>query len=145
MTRFVRALVRPAVACSRALMAAFFFCIANLGIAANLPSGYGLSPGQGVYSDNGQYLLIMQGDGNLVYYRVGDWAVRWHSGTWGLPGNFLAMQGDGNAVTYYTPPVVAATKDGDFYAKPQLQQTYATWYSATAGNPGAYMKAQDDG
>ena len=135
-------LIRSIVA--RRLLAAFLLCATMLSSAADLPSGQGLGPGQGIYSDNGQYLLLMQSDGNLVYYRVSDGAVRWHTNTWGTPGAVLAMQGDGNAVTYYSPPIIPAGK-GDGYAKPQLQQTYATWYSATAGNPGAYMKAQNDG
>ena len=126
------------------LLAAFLLCATVLSSAADLPSGHGLGPGQGIYSDNGQYLLLMQSDGNLVYYRVSDGAVRWHTNTWGTPGAVLAMQGDGNAVTYYTPPIIPAGKDGG-YAKPQPQQTYATWYSATSGNPGAYMRAQNDG
>ncbi|WP_143684458.1 hypothetical protein [Variovorax sp. KK3] len=128
----------------KTLLAGLLACYAAWVSAANLPSGQGLAPGQGIYSDNGQYLLVMQGDGNLVHYRVSDGAVRWHSNTAGSPGSILAMQGDGNAVTYFTPPHVPPTKGGG-YAKPQGLRTYPTWYSATAGNPGAYMRSQDDG
>ncbi len=90
-----------------------------------------LFAGQTVWSGNGSYRLVMQGDGNLVSYgpsgalwstrtagsgadRVimqGDGnlvlyagsAAKWNTGTM-LPGNWLAVQDDGNVVTYRSGP-----------------------------------------
>ncbi len=58
-----------------------------------------LTAGQELYSSNVQYLLAMQGDGNLVEYGPGSQVI-WASGTNGNPGAFAAMQGDGNLVVY---------------------------------------------
>ena len=44
-----------------------------------------LTANQSIYSPNGQYQLIMQGDGNLVEYGPGG-QVMWNAGTWGNPG-----------------------------------------------------------
>lgn len=100
--------------------------MANLSSAANLPPGYSLYPGQGIYSDDRQYVLIMQGDGNLVYYRTSDWAVRWASYTNGKGGYVAPMQGDGNFVAYNSG-------------------WGALWNAATQNHPGAYLSAQNDG
>lgn len=61
-----------------------------------LPGGGVLRPGQALVA--GEYVLSMQGDGNLVIYRGGraEWATR----TDRNPGAFLAFQTDGNAVVY---------------------------------------------
>jgi hypothetical protein len=125
-------------------IAAIVFCIAGLANAAILAPGSVMYPGQSIHSDNQQYMLIMQGDGNLVYYRVADGAVRWNTGTSNLPGGFLVMQGDGNAVTYYDPPPLPVQKGEPVYYK-EPPARYATWYSATSGNAGAFLKPQDDG
>lgn len=128
---------------SRVIAATLFF-IAGLAGAGVLAPGAAMYAGQSIYSDNQQYMLIMQGDGNLVYYRVADGAVRWNTGTSNLPGGFLVMQGDGNAVTYYDPPPLPVQKGEPFYYKAPPPR-YPTWYSATSGNAGAYLKPQDDG
>ena len=127
----------------KAIAATSFFVAAHAS-AAILAPGAAMYAGQSIYSDNGQYMLTMQNDGNLVYYRVVDGAVRWNTGTSNLPGSFLAMQADGNAVTYYDPPVLPALKGQPVYYK-EPPARYATWYSATSGNAGAYLKPQDDG
>jgi hypothetical protein len=80
---------------------------------------------QSIYSPNGQYQLIMQGDGNLVEYGPGG-LVMWNAGTWGNPGAYAIMQGDGNLVVY--SPAGAAL-----------------WNSGTSGNPGAFFRLQNDG
>jgi surface antigen len=59
--------------------------------------GENLYSGQSMYSQNGQYRLVQQGDGNLVLY--GPAAARWATMTFGS-NNFTAMQGDANLVTY---------------------------------------------
>ncbi|VTU26519.1 D-mannose binding lectin [Variovorax sp. PBS-H4] len=126
------------------LIAATLFFIVGIAGAAILAPGAVMYAGQSIYSDNQQYMLAMQGDGNLVYYRVADGSVRWNTGTSNLPGGFLVMQGDGNAVTYYDPPPLPVQKGEPVYYK-EPPARYATWYSATSGNAGAYLKPQDDG
>ena len=60
-------------------IAATLFFIAGHASAAILAPGAAMYAGQSIYSDNGQYMLTMQSDGNLVYYRVVDGAVRWNT------------------------------------------------------------------
>ena len=78
-----------------------------------------------IYSPDGQYQLIMQGDGNLVEYGPGG-RVMWNAGTWGNPGASAIMKVDGNLVVYSS----AGT---------------ALWNSGTYGNPGAYLVLVDGG
>lgn len=106
-----------------------FFILLMFGgsiFAANLPPYTNLNPGQSIFSDNGQYQLIMQNDGNLVYYRLSGMTPRFNSQTHGNPGAWTQMQGDGNLVTY--------TSGGR-----------ALWYTGTSNSPGAYVAVQDDG
>jgi len=91
----------------------------------NLRKLYGI-PVTGVlkehyFSANRQYVLVFQGDGNLVLY--GSSGALWWTGTIG--SDLCAMQGDGNLVIYNngTP----------------------TWSSGTPGNPGAHIAVQDTG
>lgn len=63
-----------------------------------LTSGQVLEQNQFIVSPGGRYVLVMQGDGNLVMYS-GTSAV-WASGTGGNPGAFLGIQDDGNIVIY---------------------------------------------
>jgi murein DD-endopeptidase MepM/ murein hydrolase activator NlpD len=51
----------------------------------SVPAGTTLNPGDAVTSPNGQFRLILQGDGNLVEYGIGN-AVLWASNTSGQPG-----------------------------------------------------------
>ncbi|MFJ4295297.1 peptidoglycan DD-metalloendopeptidase family protein [Curtobacterium sp. NPDC089689] len=51
----------------------------------SVPAGTVLNPGDSVTSPNGQFRLILQGDGNLVEYGIGN-AVLWASGTSNKPG-----------------------------------------------------------
>src|SRR4029077_5451152 len=80
---------------------------------------------QSIASPNGQYDLIMQGDGNLVEYGPGGQVI-WDSGTYGNPGAYAIMQGDGNLVVYSS----AGTP---------------LWNSGTYGNPGASFQLQNNG
>jgi hypothetical protein len=91
-----------------------------------------LNPGQELWLNgvmtppNGRGRLIMQGDGNLVFYRArGENPYLWDTATNGTGATRLAMQEDGNLVIY-TP-------------------THPVWASNTAGNPGAHFRVQDDG
>lgn len=65
----------------------------------------------------------MQGDGNLVFYRNSDNAVRFATMAFGY---YAAMQTDGNFVEYGTTGA-------------------AVWYTNTAGNAGSFLAIQDDG
>ena len=85
-----------------------------------------LLPDRSVRSENGQYRLVYQADGNLVLYDNGDETALWMTHTGGtVPGQAI-LQPDGNFVVY----------DGD---------GAAVWVSGTSGNPGAYMVVQSDG
>ncbi len=59
-----------------------------------------LSPGDTITSDNGQYELTYQNDGNLVIYRTSNKSALWASGTNGKPAWRTYMQPDGNLVVY---------------------------------------------
>ena len=58
--------------------------------------------GQELHSLNGKFKLTMQGDGNLVGYRMSDAKAFWNKGYQKkpVPPYKLAMQGDGNLVIY---------------------------------------------
>jgi murein DD-endopeptidase MepM/ murein hydrolase activator NlpD len=84
----------------------------------------GLSPGQvlgvGQELQDGPFIVVMQGDGNLVEYVSepnGQIYPLWDSGTYGNPGAFAVMQSDGNLVVY--------------------RQGSPLWSSGTYGHPGA--------
>ncbi len=82
------------------------------------------SSSQSLQSSNGEYRLVMQGDGNLVIYGPG--AALWATGTNGGSDRTLAMQGDGNLVIYNGAG-------------------QALWNTATGGTPGTSLALQDDG
>ena len=60
-------------------------------------AGGGVLPAGG-FLVAGQYILLMQGDGNAVVY--GNGRALWSTGTNGNPGARLMVQGDGNTVVY---------------------------------------------
>jgi len=74
--------------------------IANGNGETFLRTGERLTIYESLRSQNGQYQLVMQGDGNLVSRRLSDGAVIWNSATDGNPGAFCVMQPDGNFVVY---------------------------------------------
>ncbi|MFJ5144230.1 peptidoglycan DD-metalloendopeptidase family protein [Curtobacterium sp. NPDC088465] len=57
-------------------------------------AGTTLQPGDAVTSANGQFRLVMQGDGNLVEYGIGN-VVLWASNTANQPGAAAVVQKDG--------------------------------------------------
>jgi|GEM_PF-3772245 len=73
--------------------------------------------------DGNTYSLILQGDGNVVFYQtnVQPWRAQWSTGTAGRGGNMLIMQADGNLVLY------------------NRTRNTPVWSSGTNGNPGAYL------
>ena len=89
-------------------------------LAATAAGGV-LSPGSFLVA--GQYILLMQGDGNAVVY--GNGRALWSTGTGGNPGARLVVQSDGNTVVY----------------GPTNQ---ALWQTATAG-AGAVLGLDTDG
>ena len=91
-----------------------------------LRAGQALVVGASIKSNNGQFHLILQADGNLVAYdkyNVAIWAshTNGHSGAWEL-----VMQGDGNLVMY------------------DVKQ-HAFWATNTNGKGGVVIIMQDDG
>ena len=89
-----------------------------------LNPGEQLNAGQRLVSTNGSYVLVMQGDGNLVEYAPGNRAV-WASGT-SVANSVALMQRDGNLV------VIAPGN------RP-------VWGTGTSGNAGADLELQNDG
>lgn len=83
-----------------------------------------LVAGERLVSPNGQYVLVMQGDGNLVEYAPGN-RPAWATGT-AVRDSIVRLQGDGNLV------VVAPGN------RP-------VWSTGTEGNPEATLRVQDDG
>lgn len=84
-----------------------------------------LTSGQGITSNDGRCLLVMQADGNLVLYESipGGRRPLWASNT-GAGGSRAVMQGDGNLVVY----------------APSNQPLWAS----NTGTPGAILVLQDD-
>lgn len=88
-----------------------------------LASGSTLAPNHFIISPDGESVLRMQSDGNLVLYS--DFAPTWSSGTFGKTPTQLIMQTDGNLVIYFS--------DG------------SNWSTDTFGNSGATLTLQSDG
>jgi hypothetical protein len=74
-----------------------------------LGPGESLRPGQSLFSTNMAYELRLQGDGNMVLYRVADWKPLWWSKTEGRLISALTMQLDGNLVIYRQGPSAWST------------------------------------
>lgn len=84
-----------------------------------------LVPGQTFTSGN--YLVALQGDGNLVLYRQNAGALQpvWHTATHGTNVTYAVMQTDGNFVLY--------------------SESTPVWHTVTHGNPGAVMRLDSEG
>jgi hypothetical protein len=83
----------------------------------------------GIFSANGQSVLWMQSDGNLVVYKItsGGWVYGgWHAATNGSGATAAYFQNDGNLVLY-------------------AGQGVAVWSTGTNGNDCAQIAVQDDG
>jgi hypothetical protein len=92
-------------------------------INTSLPTGF-MFPGQSIETADRRYKLILQRDGNLVFYSPTK--PLWATGTDGKSILFLAMQSDGNLVLY------------DKTAKP-------VWYTGTPGYGPSKLVSQQDG
>jgi hypothetical protein len=90
-----------------------------------LNPGEMLRRGEHLTSENGQYRLVMQKDGNLVLYGAGKHPL-WASNTQDQRVDKCIMQKDGNLVLY-------------------LHDGQPVWASNTNGRPGSYLLLQNDG
>lgn len=88
-----------------------------------LQSGAVLQPKEYLLSQDGQSVLTLQDDGNLVLYS--NFKATWNTVTFGRPADRLEMGADGNLVIYF--------KDR------------TTWSTNTQGHPGATLNLQTDG
>jgi len=85
-----------------------------------------LNVNESLISKNGQYELLLQGDGNLVLLRRANRHPIWASGTNGKDVAAAVMQGDGNFVIYG-------------------YRNEAFWSSDTMGKFGAWLLLHDVG
>jgi hypothetical protein len=88
-----------------------------------LAPNQGLSLNSSIVSPNGQYRLIMQGDGNLVLYSPN--RAIWWTGTQNTGASLFVIQGDGNMVIY--------------------SPSRAVWASYTQNRGAKTLFLQDDG
>lgn len=96
-------------------------------IGSRLNSGQTLPVGDSLRSNNGDFSLDMQSDGNLVLYGNTDpRKVLWKTKTDGKDIAKCIMQKDGNLVLY-------------------RHNEDAEWSTKTDGHIGAYLDLQDDG
>jgi eukaryotic-like serine/threonine-protein kinase len=100
-----------------------------------LASGGTLQPGQSIVSPNGQYILSMQPDGNLVEYPRHGSRPSWQSGSSGNFGAYAVVQVDGDFVVY---------PHGES-APPPGHPTPALWSTGTYGHPGTSVEILNDG
>lgn len=121
-------LIRLLIGLAFAMVSVFLVVpMSSASAAANtdrLNPGESLGAGQQLISPNGQFVLVMQGDGNLVEYAPGNRAV-WASGT-NRANSITLMQTDGNLVVIAPGNV-------------------PVWNAGTSGNPGADVELQNDG
>jgi hypothetical protein len=109
----------------------FLYAVFIILTPAILYAGDRLNPGEmlrveeHLTSDNHQYRLVMQNDGNLVLYDARRHPL-WSSNTQGQRVEKCIMQRDGNLVLY-------------------LHNGQPAWSSNTQGKPGSYLLVQNDG
>jgi murein DD-endopeptidase len=83
---------------------------------STVKAGTTLQPGDSVNSVNGQFRLVLQGDGNLVEYGIGN-AVLWASNTANQPGATVVVQKDGYLTMVRNGRIVAQWGSGGVAAK----------------------------
>jgi hypothetical protein len=100
------------------------FFVAPPNAPSTLSVGSRISPGMALVSPNGDYLLVMQSDGNLVLY--GPRGPVWSTSSQGL-GSFMIFQpGDGNLVLY-------------------TQRDVPLWATGSGGRGATFLVLQNDG
>jgi hypothetical protein len=90
----------------------------------SVDAGEAVTSAQPLESQNGQYSVVVQSDGNVVIYGPG--GATWSTGTFGSAGSYFVLQSDGNVVLYGP----AGTVD---------------WSAHTAGLGGTELVVQNDG
>ncbi|MHA7059540.1 MAC/perforin domain-containing protein [Aquimarina sp. M1] len=90
-----------------------------------LMSGEGLGHNQSIFSEDGQFRMTFQSDGNLVVYDRDNRAT-WYTNSSGRGGKTVQMQSDGNLVIYN-------------------HSNKAIWDTNTDGKNGAYLKLSNYG
>ena len=101
-----------------------------------------LNPSESLISNNGQYLLALQLDGNLVLYRRSDQKALWATDTDGHLPEKLIMQTDGNLVLYGGEQ---GTPAGNLITAGPGNRIVPLWFSGTHGKAGSWLVMQDDG
>jgi hypothetical protein len=104
-----------------------------------LVPGQCLRVGQSLRSQNGQYVAVLQSDGNFVIY--GPSGPTWSSETYGVPAYELYLQGDGNMVIYgpngatwwtstnvYLPDLLIMQDDGNLVLYARGRAVWARGY-----------------
>ncbi|MFE2141031.1 hypothetical protein ACFXA3_04615 [Streptomyces sp. NPDC059456] len=101
--------------------------------------GERLASGETLNSPRRNTELVMQADGNLVLYALGNPGGAklplWSTGTYGNPGAYAAMQEDGNFVVY---------KKGGGPDKGGALWATGTYGDRTDTYPGAYLRADGE-
>jgi hypothetical protein len=87
-----------AIASQLNLKSVYSSVAAQFGFKGFMDKNKRLNPGESLVSENGNYRLVYQGDGNLVIYSPR--RAIWQSKTAGRSPGFFAVQGDGNLVIY---------------------------------------------
>ncbi|WP_040626202.1 hypothetical protein [Mucilaginibacter paludis] len=85
-----------------------------------------LTANQAIYSENGAYKLILQGDGNLVIYRTSDNYTMWSTDTNGSGAQYLYFQDDANLVLTKTTDLHSSVWSSNIYTVSQPNQSLAT-------------------
>jgi murein DD-endopeptidase len=83
---------------------------------STVKAGTTLQPGDTVNSTNGQFRLVLQGDGNLVEYGIGN-TVLWASNTANQPGASVVVQKDGYLAMVRNGRLIAQWGTGGKVAK----------------------------
>jgi len=95
-------------------------------IADELLAGQTLASNSCIESQSGQYMVLMQSDGNFFIYNRSTGVVTWAANTYGHPGAYGVMQTDGDFVIY--------SASGTFL-----------WHSGTSGQGGKILRIINDG
>ena len=83
-----------------------FFVLFYFVLFFNCKASFYLSEGSYLYEDeyledkNGNYILKLESNGNLVGYTIADSSIFWESDSFSTGPHFLAMQTDNNLVIY---------------------------------------------